>query len=551
MTHLSTEEAQLLRQYVDTRSDEAFGRLVDRYVNIVYAAARRQVRDGDLARDVTQAVFLVLAEKAAELDPARPISGWLLQVTRYAAANAVRARARRAHHEQRAAEMLTKTSNHDSRDDDADWRHLSPLLDEGMGRLRSKDRDVLLLRFFEQKTAREVAEAMGISEDAAEKRISRAVGKLRDFFQRRGVAVSLVALAATLAANSAEAAPVGLTATIAATSNGAAAAATLSASSLAKGTVITMGSAKAKTLLVASLGLLLVGGGAVAVTKMVASPSPRRIVATSTVSPAATVAPTTAAVPGATLQFSQGSTVELIGISDAPTDNTRWWAADGTPITPPARRPGGGLRGSSNQPSYQLLVRKTDGPAGGAGMSVMLTGVTVAGSSSTEQGGPGGTRQSSYMFSLWDNPAPPIVDVSVSLAYGPWTDEQRFALKSAPPSSQPASASGADITIDSVRALDKQTTEVGFHFSPAATLARGRGAQEEQLYLTDTAGRQFFAQSWTASAFGRNVLQFKAPRDGVVALVYRHRPYETREIRNVSLIPGQKTVVAISDPVRR
>src|SRR5436190_1521564 len=110
MTHLHGEEAQLLRDYAATRSPDAFAGLVDRYVNIVYAAARRQVRDADLARDVTQAVFLVLAEKAGELDPARPISGWLLQVTRYASANAVRARARRAHHEQRAAQMLNKTS---------------------------------------------------------------------------------------------------------------------------------------------------------------------------------------------------------------------------------------------------------------------------------------------------------------------------------------------------------------------------------------------------------------------------------------------------------
>src|SRR5688572_22412581 len=98
---MPSEETQLLHEYVDGRSQDAFRRLVDRYVDVVYAAARRQVRDADLARDVTQAVFLVLSEKAGELDAARPLSGWLLQVTRYASANAVRARARRARHEDR------------------------------------------------------------------------------------------------------------------------------------------------------------------------------------------------------------------------------------------------------------------------------------------------------------------------------------------------------------------------------------------------------------------------------------------------------------------
>ena len=548
MTQLSGDEAQLLTEYAATRSPDAFRGLVDRYVNIVYAAARRQVRDAELARDVTQAVFLVLAEKAGELDPGRPLSGWLLRVARYASANAIRARARRAHHEQRAAQMLS--TNSDSRAG-GEWETLSPLLDEGMGRLRPRDRDVLLLRFFEQKTAREVAEAMGISEDAAEKRISRAVGKLRDFFQRRGVAISLVALTTTLAAHTAEAAPVGLTMSIASAASATTTTTTTAfAGSIAKGTVITMASAKTKSLLVASLALLLLGGGAVAVTKMVTSSKPHQVVIATPAQPAVA----TKSLTGATVQFSQGTTVELLGISDAPTDDTRWWSPDGTPITPPTPRPGGGLRGSSSQPSYQLLTRQIDGARGGnaGGVTIMLKGVTVAGSSNTsERGRGGGPWLSSYMFTLWDKTAPPIIDVSLSLAQGQWLDEAQYVLKSAPPSSQPADVSASDITIDSVRDLGKGVTEVGFHFSPAVILERMRGGYEEQIFLVDASGRQYFSQQWRSDGDGRNTLQFKVPFAQAQRLGYRRRPYETREIRNVSLVPGQKTVLAVSDQIKR
>jgi hypothetical protein len=77
------------------------------------------------------------------------------------------------------------------------------------------------------------------------------------------------------------------------------------------------------------------------------------------------------------------------------------------------------------------------------------------------------------------------------------------------------------------------------------------GGYEWQIYLTDAGGRQYLAQSWLSDATGRHTLQFKIARDKAMTLAYRHRPYETREIRNVSLVPGQKTVVAIGDPVRR
>jgi hypothetical protein len=330
-----------------------------------------------------------------------------------------------------------------------------------------------------------------------------------------------------------------------------------------------MATAKTKMIAAAAVGLLLVGGGAVAVTTMMSSPRQRRnVIVTSPAQPVVMASPVSAgAIKGAAIPFSEGTTVELIGISDAPTDNTRWWAADGTPITPPAKRPGGGLRGQPGQPSFQLLLRKVDGPDR-AEMMVQLRGVTISGASSTEQN-INGERLHSDMFTLRETTPPPIVDVAVSLAAGPWLPEQRFPLPpvtsvaSAPSptsrslsTSAPAPAvsttnpsSAPAIVINSVRDAGKGITEVDLSFAPE--IQRDRRAFDQQFYLVDANGRQFFAQSWTGYAFGSNVVQFHAPRAQVVALVYRRRPYETREIRNVSLVPGQKTIVAISDVVPR
>jgi RNA polymerase sigma factor (sigma-70 family) len=562
VTNLPGDEAELLRQYVSTRSQDAFRRLVDRYVNVVYAAARRQVADGDLARDVTQAVFLILAEKAGELDPQRPISGWLLQVTRYASANAVRARARRARHEQRAAEMATTTTDHES---DAEWRELSPLLDEGISRLRAKDRDVLLLRFFEHKTARQVAEAMGISEDAAEKRIARAVAKLRDFFQRRGVTVSLVALATTLAANCAEAAPVGLTASIAASAASAAtsSAATLTSTSIAKGTVLAMASAKTKTILVAACALLLVGGGAVGVTKLVNSSKPRRVV----LNPPATTLPAgTAAVPTPqSLTFAQGTTIDLLYVSDDPANASRWWSADGTPVAPPSPPPDlNRISLGGDGPNHLLVLRQTDPGGLNPSMTVSVVRANVAGAASTADQSGAGVRMHSYLFNT-RGPAPAVVDVRVGLASGPWSEVQRYPLSTAAsrpapaaevtktaPSTSPALPSEADVPalmIVNVREGKNGMTEVEFRF--AQNGQRFRTPLDEKIVLVNAEGREFYAQSWTGRSGGSNVLGFSVPRGQAAALTYQSRPYEMREIRNVSLQPGQKTAVAIGAAPRR
>src|SRR3954453_22240875 len=85
---------QLLAAYVAAGSPDPFAEIVRRHVDLVYAAARRQVRDGHSAEDVTQSVFLVLARRARAV-PHGALVGWLLKTARYASFNAAKLEARR------------------------------------------------------------------------------------------------------------------------------------------------------------------------------------------------------------------------------------------------------------------------------------------------------------------------------------------------------------------------------------------------------------------------------------------------------------------------
>ena len=265
MRAMEASDMDLLREYARDNSEQAFRLLVERHVNLVYAVAQRQTAHSHFAQDVTQAVFIVLAEKAASIPPGTVLAGWLYRATRFAAANASRAEARRKHWEQKAAQMQPTTPS------DSEVEEITPLLSEVLDQLPEPDRVAILLRFFESKSLEEVGRALGTSESAAKMRLSRAVEKLRFIFHKRGVVMPTAALLGILSAQAAHAAPAGLASSVATM-------AFLKQTSvttlpIVKGTLLLMAQTKSKTLVMTTLALLLSGSAAVMVQQSLAGKS--------------------------------------------------------------------------------------------------------------------------------------------------------------------------------------------------------------------------------------------------------------------------------------
>ncbi len=209
-----TTDQELLHRYADLGAQDAFTELVRRHCDLVWAAARRVSGDTDLARDVAQTVFTDLARKAGRLPSGTVLAGWLYRAACHAAAKHIRGETRRTQRERQAMH-----DNELESVDSAETRaiaELQPVLDAALGDLPEADRDAVVLRFLAGRSLAEVGATLGTNEDAAQKRVGRALEKLREAFRRRGVAVGGGIIAAALGAAGTQAAPSGMAAAVAA-----------------------------------------------------------------------------------------------------------------------------------------------------------------------------------------------------------------------------------------------------------------------------------------------------------------------------------------------
>ena len=224
------EDHELLREYAEHRKEVAFAEVVSRHINLVYSTALRMVGDPQFAQDVAQTVFIELARNPKSIREPHALAGWLYRTTRFSAASALRTEQRRRQRENVAMEMNVANSSPET-----EWQSLAPHIEEAMATLDADDQNAVVLRFFENKSLREVGAALGVSDDAAQKRVSRALEKLRSQFVRHGITTTAGALSVTISANAVQVAPAGL-------------AATLTSASLAAGTGTTMAALKLMTM---------------------------------------------------------------------------------------------------------------------------------------------------------------------------------------------------------------------------------------------------------------------------------------------------------------
>ena len=210
-------DGQLLREFAVSRDQRAFHELVQRHQDMVFSTALRRTGHHEVAADVAQNVFLALATKAAWLSTRSTVGGWLYKATVLETARRQRDESRRSKREKRYAEEawnLQPDPNEMNEADEAQRaRKLMPLLDEAMSGLSETDREALVLRFMRGLSLRDTGAALGTTEEAARKRVARALEKLSDLFRRRGAQASVAFIAAALLPQSVKAAPLGFTGT--------------------------------------------------------------------------------------------------------------------------------------------------------------------------------------------------------------------------------------------------------------------------------------------------------------------------------------------------
>jgi RNA polymerase sigma factor (sigma-70 family) len=524
-------DCQLLDRWRDASDRGAMDELVRRHIHFVYGAARRQLPAGydAYAEDVTQAVFLLLIHKSPRVRSDAALAVWLHRAARYAAANARRMLVRQANRDRRAARPEAQVNPSTSTDCE-EYRDLLPVLDEAIDRLPERDRSGVVMCFFQRRSYGQIGAVMGITEEAARKRVSRAVDRLREHFAARGLTTSCAALCAILSSESAVAAPAtlaGATANLATLSQlaagvGGASAAASSTTSIMNGVIHTMMMAKVK--LAAAACAAIVFGGAVtgAAIHQITAPPPSATVAASA----------TLAMGPFEAKASDKLEAEFLGVNNWGAGGKGWWAIDGSKIDDP-RGPfaNEGLRARPDT-THQAVLHVRGSDLNG-GYSVRIPKATRANLYDLTP-----SRDEAYLlipFAVSKDVK--SVDIELSLADGEW---KTIATAENRPGGMPLG--------------DHETEYGGVVFTHIDEVQGGgsciyvahniKGPQFE-VFATDAQGNEHRAGNINGGPVGNfNAIRFDFPiaPDEVTGVVAKVRPYNKKVIaKNVTLDPSNPT----------
>jgi RNA polymerase sigma factor (sigma-70 family) len=333
-------DVDLLCAWRERHDREAMDELIRRHIGFVYGAARRMLHgDASWAQDVTQAVFMLLIQKSPRIGNDAALAVWLHRAARYASANARRVRLRQYHRDRRAArpesDPAEAIAQADEREEHA---RLLPVLDEAIEQLGPRDRAGVILCYFHRHTYRQIGVTMGISEEAARKRIARSIERLREYFVSRGIgdaaAFSSGAISSCLVHQGAIVAPTALgsaTMNLATLSQLIATAGASSSAQIMKGVVHTMLVSKLKLAAAACIGVAVTAGATTTVIHQALAASSTATITASATDAAAADANASedyvASLPG-------DRTIEFLAVTDVPTTKESWRALDGAKIAP-------------------------------------------------------------------------------------------------------------------------------------------------------------------------------------------------------------------------
>jgi RNA polymerase sigma factor (sigma-70 family) len=542
-----TDQA-LLRQFARDRSHVAFAALVNRHVDLVFNAALRQLHNRALAEDVCQAVFIVLARKAASLAPEVVLPGWLVKTAYLAARDAHKAESRRKNHEQRFAAMsATPTTTSDV----FDGGELSGEIDRALANLNDADRGAIVLRYLQGCSVGQVAAAMNISETTAAKRLQRALEKLRDYFSRHpitgnpvipSVSVLMVTLQniphATVSASLAKS-----TAAVALGAGSASSAATLLSNGVIKAIWWTQAKVAAAAMVAAIVGAAAMGAVTIVRAQSAGTAPATAPAAEAPVAPPAT--PVNAAPSSTVARLTCGVSIELLGINYSPEDGKPWWAADGSRLAAPPPMQGlmnASFGGGGNVDVIQIIARINDKVANDPAPATVNWSV---------QGNPGviafpgwASRGGAIQRHLFPLPNTNPATVRADVATGAW----KVAIQSGP--------EGKSVQIGDETCTFGAASDAG-PGGPGGGGARTRFTftqnqspkDARQVIVIDTAGKP---HTVTAQGIGSNGATqhidyiVRLPLQRVKEIQLQTRPYDQwMEIRDVCFDPAHPTQIKI------